>query len=395
MCSQGTTEPGGLLPVVVTPRSGGGYRPRMDRRPETIAVLGGRPHGPGSPLNAPIAMSSTYRTGGPRGYGRSGNETWDALEEVVGALEGGEAVAFATGIAAITAVLDQVPPGGVVVTSKPIYMGTWAQLEERAAQGRIEVRYVDPGDVDAVLAAARGAALIWLETPSNPTIGIADIAAIAAGRESGTLLGVDGTFTSPLVQQPLALGADVVVHSATKLLGGHADLLLGLVVGDAAFAERMRAHRSDYGAAPGSLEAFLALRGIRTLAVRLERAQASALAIAAMLDAHPQVTRVLHPSLPAHPGHEIATRQMRGYGTVLAFELAGGEDAAARLCAAVTTIANATSLGGVESLVEHRGAKDWERRMGTPAGLLRLSVGIEHVDDLLADLEQAIAAAHA
>ena len=199
----------------------------MEFRPDTEIVHGGRPQGAGSTLNHPVVLNSTYRAGGPRGYGRSGNETWDALEEVVGALEGGEAVAFASGIAAVTAVLDQVPPGGIVVTSKPIYMGTWGQVEERAGQGRIELRYAAIEDTDAVLAAARGAALIWVESPSNPTLEIADIAAIAAGRDSGTLLAVDGTFTSPLLQRPLALGADVVVHSATKLIGGHADLLLG------------------------------------------------------------------------------------------------------------------------------------------------------------------------
>lgn len=362
----------------------------MEHQPETELVHGGRPQGPGSTLNHPVVLNSTYRAGGPRGYGRSGNETWDALEEVVGALEGGAATAFASGIAAVTAVLDQVPPGGVVVTSKPIYMGTWGQLEERAAQGRIEVRYVDIGDAAQVLEAARGAALIWLETPANPMLAVADIAAIAAGREPDTRLVVDGTFTSPLLQRPLALGADVVVHSATKLIGGHADLLLGLAVGDDAFAEAMRTHRTDYGATPGSLEAFLALRGLRTLAVRLERAQANAAALAAMLEAHPQVTRVLYPGLPHHPGHAVAARQMAGFGTMLSFEVAGPPERATAVCEAVEVIGHATSLGGVESLLEHRGAKDWERRMGTPAGLIRLSAGIEHPDDLVRDLAQAI-----
>jgi len=362
----------------------------MEFRPDTEIVHGGRPQGAGSTLNHPVVLNSTYRAGGPRGYGRSGNETWDALEEVVGALEGGEAVAFASGIAAVTAVLDQVPPGGIVVTSKPIYMGTWGQVEERAGQGRIELRYAAIEDTDAVLAAARGAALIWVESPSNPTLEIADIAAIAAGRDSGTLLAVDGTFTSPLLQRPLALGADVVVHSATKLIGGHADLLLGLAVGDAAFAATMRTHRTDYGATPGSLEAFLALRGLRTLAVRLERAQANAAAIAAFLDRDPRVASVLYPGLPEHPGHAVAARQMAGFGTMLSFELGGPPERATALCEAVRVFGHATSLGGVESLVEHRGAKDWEARMGTPPGLIRLSAGIEHPDDLLADLGQAL-----
>jgi len=367
-----------------------GIVPWMEHHPETELVHGGRPQGPGSTLNHPLVLNSTYRAGGPRGYGRSGNEMWDALEEVVGALEGGEAVAFSSGIAAVTAVLDQVPPGGVVVASKPIYMGSWGQLEERSAQGRIGVRWVDMADTAAVLEAGQGAALVWLETPSNPTLEIADIAAICAGREPGTRVVVDGTFTSPLLQRPLALGADVVVHSATKLIGGHADLLLGIAVGDAACAESMRTHRTDYGAVPGSLEAFLALRGLRTLAVRLERAQANAAALAAMLAAHAQVTRVLYPGLPDHPGHAVAARQMAGFGTMLSFEVAGPPERATAVCEKVEVFGHATSLGGVESLIEHRGTKDWERRMGTPEGLIRVSAGIEHPDDLVVDLARAI-----
>ena len=365
----------------------------MDRHPETAAVQGGRPHGPGAALNTPIAMSSTYRVGGEIGYGRSGNETVAALEAVLGELEGGQAVAFSTGLAAVTAVLDRVPVGGAVVASKPIYMGTWDQLEQRSQAGRIEVRWVDQADTAAVIAASQGAALVWLESPSNPTLGICDIAAIAAGRDPNALVAVDGTFTSPLVQRPLELGADVVVHSATKLIGGHADLLLGVVIGDGGCAEAMREHRSTYGAMPGQLEAFLALRGVRTLHVRLERAQANAQAIAEMLAAHPRVTAVAYPGLPDHPGHDIAMRQMGGTGgIVLAFEVEGPPENATAVCEAARLFAHATSLGGVESLMEHRGSKSWERAMGTPAGLIRVSVGIEHVDDLIADLRQAIAA---
>mgnify|MGYP003351902004 FL=1 len=350
----------------------------------------GRPEGPGAALNPPISMTSTYRAGGEIGYGRSGNETTRAFESVLGELEGGEAVAFSTGIAAVTAVFDQVPTGGAIVASKPIYMGSWDQLEQRAAAGRLEVRWVDITDTAAVIAAAQGAALVWLESPTNPTLEICDIAAIAQGRDPGALVAVDGTFTSPLSQLPLALGADVVVHSATKLIGGHADLLLGAVVGSPAFAETMREHRSTYGAMPGQLETFLALRGIRTLAVRLERAQANAQALAEMLAAHPRVTRVRYPGLPDHPGHALALRQQGGGGIIIAFEVDG---AAPRVCESARLFAHATSLGGVESLMEHRGAKDWERRMGTPPGLIRVSVGIEHVDDLLADLRRAVDAA--
>ncbi len=224
---------------------------------------------------------------------------------------------------------------------------------------------------------------------------ICDISAIAEGLDDATLLAVDGTFTTPLLQQPLALGADIVVHSATKAIGGHADLLMGVAIGNPEFAERLRDHRAGYGATPGALEAFLALRGLRTLAVRLERAQANTLAIVELLATHADVDYVLFPGLPDHPGHALAKRQMRGFGTMLSFELKGGEAAAARICKATRVFANATSLGGVESLIEVRGNRDSERAMGTPPGLVRVSVGIEHVDDLLADLMQAIAVATA
>ncbi len=364
-----------------------------ERHPDTVAVQAGRPHGPGAMLNTPVVLNSTFRTGGELTYGRSGNESWQAFEAVIGELEGGEAVAFSTGIAAVTAVLDQVPTGGVVVTSKPIYMGSWAQLEERAAAGRCVVRYVDVTDVDAVAAASEGASLVWLESPTNPMLELCDIAAIVAAKDPAARLAVDGTFTSPLLQQPLALGADIVVHSATKLIGGHADLLMGVAIGAPDDAAALREHRSTYGATPGALEVFLALRGLRTLAVRLERAQANAQAVAEMLAAHPTVTRVLYPGLPDHPGHEIARRQMTGgFGAMISFEVDGPPERARAVCEATRLFAHATSLGGVESLLEHRGGKNWERQMGTPPGLIRVSIGIEHVGDLIADLEQALAA---
>ncbi len=343
-------------------------------------------------LNEPVVLNSTYRTGGDLGYGRSGNASWQAFESVIGELEGGSAVAFSTGIAAVTAILDQVPPGGVIVTSKPIYMGSWAQLEERAAAGRCSVRYVDITNVAAVAAASEGAALIWLESPTNPTLEVPDIAAIAQTKDPQARLVVDGTFTSPLVQRPLDLGADVVVHSATKLIGGHADLLMGVAIGSPDDATTLREHRSTYGATPGALEIFLALRGLRTLSVRLERAQANAQAIAEMLAEHPQVARVRYPGLPDDPGHAVAAKQMHGgFGTIIAFDVVGDPELAKSVCDATRVFAHATSLGGVESLLEHRGSKTWEQQMGTPPGLIRVSVGIEHVDDLLADLRQALA----
>lgn len=366
----------------------------MDRHPDTALVQGGRPDGAGAMLNTPLTLNSTFRAGGELSYGRSGNETWESFESVMGELEGGSAVAFASGIAAASAVLDLVPIGGTIVAPVSLYMGLWSQLKQRAEDGRANVHFVDQTDVDAVLTAAQGADLVWIETPSNPLMQISDIAAIAEGLGESTLLAVDGTFTTPLLQQPLALGADLVVHSATKLIGGHADLLMGVVIGSDELAGTLRDHRYTYGATPGSLEAYLALRGLRTLSVRLERAQRSAQAIAEFLADSNHVTYVLYPGLRWHKGHALAARQMRGFGTMLSFELAAGPEAAARLCDATQVFANATSLGGVESLMEVRGNRESERAMGTPPALIRVSVGIEHCDDLIADLTQALAIAH-
>ena len=363
----------------------------MDRHPDTALVQSGRPAGPGAMLNVPLTLNSTFRAGGDLGYGRSGNDTWQAFETVMGELEGGSAVAFASGIAAATAVLDLVPVGGTIVVPVSFYMGLWSQVRERASAGRANVHFVDQTDTAAVLTAAQDADLVWIESPSNPLMQIADI---AEGLDATTLLAVDGTFTTPLLQQPLALGADIVVHSATKAIGGHADLLMGVAIAGDELAERLRDHRYSYGATPGALEAFLALRGLRTLAVRLERAQANAQAIAEFLAESNHVKYVLYPGLSWHQGHALAKRQMRGFGTMLSFELAAGPEAADRLCNATEVFANATSLGGVESLMEVRGNRDAERAMGTPPALVRVSAGIEHPDDLIADLRQALAIAH-
>ena len=233
--------------------------------------------------------------------------------------------------------------------------------------------------------------MVWLETPSNPLIAIADIAAAAATRDAGTLLVVDSTFATPLLQRPIEHGADIVVHSATKYIGGHADLLLGLAVcRDAAAAQALWEVRYREGAIPGSLEAFLALRGLRTLGVRLERAQSNAGELARRLESHPAVTRVRYPGLPDDPGHAVASRQMDGYGAMLSFETLGDAAAADAVCERVRVVTAATSLGGIESLIERRARYASERLSGTPPTLLRLSVGIEHVEDLWADLDQAL-----
>lgn len=363
----------------------------MAEHVETRLVAGGRAHGAGAPLGQPIVLSSTYRVGAELEYGRDGNDTWAALESVVGELEGGHATAFGSGLAACAAVLDRVPAGGAVVAPRSAYHGFTDQLRAREAVGRLTVRWVDIADADGIAGAAPGAAMVWLETPSNPLIAVADIAAAAAARDPGSTLVVDSTFATPLLQRPLAHGADIVVHSATKYIGGHADLLLGVAVcrdPDAALELWEVRHRE--GAIPGSLESFLALRGLRTLAVRLERAQANAGELAVRLAAHSAVTRVRYPGLPDDPGHAVATRQMDGYGAMLSFETVGDADTADAICARLRVITAATSLGGVETLIERRARYATERLAGTPPTLLRLSIGIEHVDDLWADLDQAL-----
>jgi cystathionine gamma-synthase len=361
--------------------------------PATLAVALGRGAGaPGDPVNAPLVLTSTYRAGGPLAYSRFGNSTWTAFEEVLGGLEGGECLAFASGLAAAAAIIDALPAGAAVVMTGDAYHGTRGLAADLAALDRIEVRAVDVADADATVAACAGAALVWIETPTNPMLAIADIGAIAAGAHaSGTRVVVDNTFATPLLQRPLDLGADVVVHSATKFLAGHSDVVLGAVVArDADVVAGFRRQRDLHGAIPGPFETFLALRGIRTLAVRMERAQASAAVLAHRLTTHPAVARVRYPGLADHPQHDLAARQMRGFGAVVSFEVRGGSDAgdvADALEKAVRLIVPATSLGGVETLIEHR-AK-WPGEVAPP-GLLRLSVGLEAVDDLWNDLDGAL-----
>jgi cystathionine gamma-synthase len=330
-------------------------------RPETIAVHAGRPgREPGAPVGPPIELSSTYRQDGPVTYGREDNQTWRAFEEAVGELEGGTAVAFASGMAAIAAVFDSLPVGAKVAVPAGAYHGTRSFVEERGAD-----RLVVVDDIG-------GADLVWVETPSNPTMEVTDIAGAVAAA-SGPVV-VDNTFATPLLQRPLDLGAQVVVHSATKLLSGHSDVLMGVAVSRSeAWVERLRTRRSKHGAIPGPFEAWLALRGLRTLPVRLERASASAGELASRLGSHPRVVRVRYP----------------GWGTVLAFEVADGA-AADAVAAGLRVVVPGTSLGGVESLIERR--NKWVGEELVPPGLLRLSVGLEHVEDLWDDLDAALAA---
>jgi cystathionine gamma-synthase len=346
----------------------------------------------GAPINVAIPMASTYHADGVISYGREGNAVWEALEEVLGSLEGGWALTFASGMAAIAGVLETLPVGAVVVAPEDAYLGTRGLLADLAGRGRLRGRLVDITDTAATLAACEGADLLWCESPTNPMMAIADLVALSAGaRNLGVPVVVDNTFATPLLQRPLDLGADVVVHSVTKFLSGHSDLVMGAaVIRDEERWGELRLRRSLHGGIPGPLEAFLALRGVRTLPVRLERAQSNAAELARRLAAHPAVSLVRYPGLPDHPGHELAARQMDGFGAMLSFELHGGAPAADALCGAVRVCVHATSLGGVETLLERR--QRWEGEESTPPGLVRVSVGIEDIEDLWDDLEAALGA---
>jgi cystathionine gamma-synthase len=373
--------------------------PRPAWRPQTALIIAGRPADePGQPLNVPIVMASNFRAGnlgqtGGREYSRDGaTPGWEALEEVLGELEGGEAVAFASGMGAAAAVLDLLPAGARVVAPTDCYAGVHALLADGQQQGRWQADLVDVTDTDTAAAAARRADLLWLESPTNPLLDIADLPALcAAARDGGALVAVDNTFAAPLLQQPIALGAHVAVHSATKFLGGHSDLLLGLAVADSPqLGERLRRRREVGGAVPGALETFLVLRGLRTLALRLDQGQRSAADLARRLADHPAVTRVRYPGLADHPGHARAAAQMTGFGAVLGFEVRNAP-AANAVCDSVRVIRSATSLGGVESTIERRAKLPGQEHL--PPGFLRLSVGCEHIEDLWDDLANALAVA--
>lgn len=366
--------------------------------PATFAVVAGRPtRTPGAPVSPGIELSSTYVQPGDIDpdlplYARYGTGTWAAFEEVIGGLEGGDAISFASGMAAGAALFSLIPRGGRLVIGATTYNAMLALAREKAASGDLELVEVDVTDSDATVAALDGAAWLHFESPTNPLIEVADMPALcAAARDAGVRVSVDNTFATPLLQNPLSAGADVVMHSATKYLAGHSDVVLGtLVTADAALLAAIRHQRDLLGAIPGPFETWLALRGVRTLPVRFERAQATAGVLAERLASHPAVTRVRYPGLASDPGHAVAARTMRGFGAMLAIELAG-RDAADALTRAVQLWTPATSLGGVESLLERR------RRIASepdtvPESLVRLSVGLEDVEDLWADLDAALTA---
>jgi cystathionine gamma-synthase len=364
-----------------------------------LAVLGRGDPAAGQPLNVPIVPASNFRAdeGGlaSREYARDdGTPGWEALELLVGDLEGGPAVCFSSGMAAIAAVLDLLPAGARVVAPRDSYTGLRALLADGAAGGRWRVRTVDMTQDDELAEAIGEADLVWLETPGNPLLEVVDIARIvAAATEAGALVAVDNTFATPLLQSPLDLGADLVVHSVTKFIGGHSDLLLGAVACRSAdHHARLVRRRQVAGATPGALECFLALRGARTLALRLRQAQDSAGELARRLQRRRDVDRVRYPGLPADPHHRLAARQMRGFGAVLSFEVRDAATADA-VCTGLRVIARATSLGGVETSIERRAKLPGQEHV--PAGLLRLAVGCEHVEDLWVDLATALDAARA
>jgi len=368
-------------------------------RPDTVAVTSGRPPAAaGQPMNVPLTPASNFRAGTAEApvieYSRDGGTaTWHALEDAVGALEGGTALAFGSGMGAAAALLDLLPTGAHVVVPTDSYAGVRALLADGAAHGRWKVTTVDITDTAATKQAAWAADMLWLESPSNPMMEVADLPELCQfGRSTGALVVVDNTFATPLGQRPLDFGAQLVLHSATKFIGGHSDLLLGIAVtNDFDLAGRLATRRKLGGAAPGALECFLALRGLRTLAVRLARSQESAGILARRLQEHEEVSRVRYPGLVDDPWHDRAAAQMNGFGAMLSFEVAGGAEAADLVCATLRVLVSATSLGGVESTIERRAKLAGQEHV--PPGLLRLSVGIEHVEDLWTDLDRALTGA--
>jgi cystathionine gamma-synthase len=381
---------------------------------ETLAIHAGQEPDPTTgAVVPPIYQTSTYAQDGVGGlrngyeYSRSGNPTRDALQECLAALEdpvGAAAgttrgMAFASGLAAEDTLLRTVgAPGGHVVIPDDAYGGTYRLFAKVLSRWGLDHTPARLTDVDAVAAAVvpGRTSVVWVETPTNPLLRVADIAALAdVAHAAGALLVVDNTFASPYLQQPLLLGADVVVHSTTKYLGGHSDVVGGaLVARDPELAEQLAYHQNAMGAVAGPFDSWLVLRGAKTLAVRMDRHCANARAIVDVLVDHPKVSQVLYPGLEGHEGHHVAVKQMRDFGGMISFRVAGGESAALEVCDRATLFTLGESLGGVESLIEHPGRMTHASVAGSelevPADLVRLSVGIEHVDDLVADLVQAL-----
>ena len=350
----------------------------MSLHPETSAITAGRPEvAPDAPLNPPIVISSTFHAGGPIGYGRYGNESWSALETAIAELEGGATLSFSSGMAAISAVFSILPIGAPVVASNQGYSGCMTLLNQLHTSGRLEVRFVEITDTEEVIAAMKGAALLWVESPTNPCLDVADLPAlITAAKKMGIGVAVDNTFATPLIQKPLSMGADIVMHSVTKFLAGHSDVVLGsLSTNDQGLLKRLEDARKFNGSIPGPFEAWLALRGIRTFPLRFRAAEATAKELVSRLSSHAKVTKVRYP----------------GFGAIISFEFDGTAEQTQKVCESSKIIAHATSLGGIESLWERR--RRWAiESPSVPEQLIRLSVGCEHVDDLWNDIEQALKA---
>ena len=382
---------------------------RKSSRPETQCIHAGDTVDSVTGAVMPaIYASSTFENaafGEPREYiySRGANPTRAALERCVAELEGGShGFAYASGMAATAAVLDLLPAGSHVIAPDEVYGGTFRLLDDvRAHSAGIEVSFVDFSSTDNIAAACRdNTALVWFETPTNPLLSVFDIQAVAdVAHAHGALAAVDNTFATPLNQQPLKLGCDVVMHSTTKYIGGHSDVIGGLaVVNDPELAERLAGVSAVTGGIAGPFDAYLTFRGIKTLALRMERHQSNALAIATWLKSRAGVQRVIYPGLPEHPAHELAKTQMQqGFGAVVAVEIEGAQDDVAAFMNRLQIFAIAEGLGGVESLVGHprtmshsRVPEERKAELGLTENLVRLSVGIEHVDDLIADLDQAL-----
>jgi cystathionine gamma-synthase len=371
---------------------------------ETKAIHVGQSPDPATgAVVTPISLSTTFAQQGVGGhlgyeYSRSGNPTRSALEACVASLEGAShGLAFASGLAAEDNVLRLLRPGQRVVLGNDAYGGTYRLIAKVHAPVGLEWTAADLTDVDALAANWQDdTAMVWLETPTNPLLTCLDIEAIATvAHEHGALVVVDNTFATPYLQQPLRHGADIVVHSATKYLGGHSDVVGGFAAtDDDELAERLRYTQNAAGAVPAPFDCYLVLRGVKTLAVRMDRHSANARAVVDLLLGHPAVERVLYPQLPDHPGHAAAAKQMRDFGGMVSFTLRGGEEAALRVVAATELFTLAESLGAVESLIEHPGQMTHASAAGSPlevpANLIRLSVGIESATDLVADLAQAL-----
>lgn len=362
---------------------------------ESKVVAAGRPtKQPDGALNPPIALNSTFHEGGPIGYGRYGNETWSALEDAISILEGGKTLLFSSGMAAISAVFSLLPEGSVVVAANNGYQGTTTLLKKLHESEKLKVRFVNLANTDETMAAIPGAQMLYLESPLNPLLEIIDLPKlVAAGKAAGCGVAVDNTLATPLLQNPLALGADIVIHSVTKYLSGHSDLILGsLSTNDLALYNRLEQSRRYGGAIAGPFEAWIALRGIRTFALRMQRSQENALELATRLSKDGRVAKVRYPGLPTDAYHQMAKSFMKGFGAMISFDVNGTADQVDLMCNSSKLITNATSLGGVESIWERRRRWATESTL-VPENLIRFSVGIENVDDLWADIQHALSVA--